>query len=340
MQRVLLYLLVLSILIPGMISCKKNRFNVNISSVRADIEVKRLETDLFGTDPDKIPSMVPELKKNYGSFLQLFSYVINTGNVNDSSFADFLIRFCTDKLNNEVYSEIMKEYQDIRPLQKNLENAFRHYMFYFPEATIPRIYTCMTGFNRSIIIGDSALGISLDRYLGRNCEYYPRLQIYRYLSDRMNSYDIVPDCLYAWGLTEWPYDSVGYSADNVISEIVHEGKLKYFERCMLPEADDSILFGFNASQMKFCRNNEKQMWEYMIKNDLLFSTDQMVIRKFTGDAPFTSYFTNESPGRAAVWIGFRIIESYMMRNSNTDLGKLMTNPDFQGILSAAKYNPK
>ncbi len=53
--------------------------------------------------PDKIADKVPELKNKYNGFLQLFSYVINTGDINDPSFGDFLVRFCTDKQNNDVY---------------------------------------------------------------------------------------------------------------------------------------------------------------------------------------------------------------------------------------------
>ena len=58
---------------------------------------------------------------------------------------------------------------------------------------------------------------------------------------------------------------------------------------------DELIFGFTADQMKFCRNNESQMWQYLIEHDLLFNTEQFTIRKLTGEAPFTSYFTNESP---------------------------------------------
>lgn len=131
-----------------------------------------------------------------------------------------------------------------------------------------------------------------------------------------------------------------YPAVNVLTEIIHEGKLKYFERCMLPETNDTILFGFTSDQIKFCRNNERQMWQYLIEYDLLFSSDQFIIRKLTGEAPFTSYFTNESPGRAAVWIGFRIVESYMMKNKEITLADMMNDTDIQKLLEKAKYNPQ
>ena len=235
---------------------------------------------------------------------------------------------------------VMKQFPDIEPVRRDLEEAFRHYRYYFPDRKIPAVFTCMSGFNNSIIAGDSVLGIALDRYLGAGCEYYRRLNIYKYLSDRMTPENILPDCIYGWGTSEWEFDSAGYRDDNVLSEIIHDGKLKYFEKCMLPEAGDELIFGFSPGQMKFCRNNESQMWQYLIEHKLLFSTDKFTIRKLTGEAPFTSFFTNESPGRAAVWIGFRIVESYMNGNHNVSLGELMKETDIQMILQKARYNPQ
>ena len=96
MKKILITPLILFILLPGTISCKRNHYKVNTSDIKVAIHIKRLEKDLFGINPDEIIPEVPVLKKKYGNFLQLFSYVINTGDINDSSFGDFLVRFCTD----------------------------------------------------------------------------------------------------------------------------------------------------------------------------------------------------------------------------------------------------
>jgi len=321
-------------------SCRNNHYKVNTSSIDVNIEIKRLEKDLFTLDPDEIISMVPALKQKYNNFLQLFSYVINTGDVNETSFGDLLVRFCTDKLNNEVFALTMSLYPDVYEIEQGLQEAFRHYLYYFPNKSVPAIYTCISGFNNSIIIGDSVLAIGLDRYLGADCEYYPRLEIYNYIAARMTPQNIVSDCVYGWGLSEWNDSTLRYPADNVLAEMIHEGKLKYFEKCMIPETSDEIIFGFTQDQLKFCINNESQMWYYLIENDLLFSSDQFTIRKLTGEAPFTSYFTNESPGRATVWIGFRLIESFMLKNPEIGIEELMGNTDIQGILEKAKYSPQ
>jgi hypothetical protein len=333
-------ILLLLVVVTTLFSCKKNHYKVNTSSIKVNIEIKRLEKDLFTLNPEEVIPAVPSLKKKYDGFLQLFSMVINTGDINETSFGDLLLRFCSDKQNNDVFALTMKKFPDMTSVEKGLEEAFRNYAYYFPGKKIPAIFTCITGFNNSIITGDSLLGIGLDRYLGADCEYYPRLSIYKYISARMTPENIVPDCIYGWGDSEWDFSTLKYPVDNVLAEIIHNGKLKYFEKCMLPEISDEIIFGFTSGQMKFCRNNESQMWQYLVENNLLFNSDQLTIRKLIGEAPFTGYFTKESPGRAAIWLGFRIVESYMMKNPGINIEKMIKNTEVQSILEKAKYNPQ
>jgi len=340
MRSRFIILILILILAPSVISCKKNHYKVNTSSIDVSIEIKRLEKDLFSLNPDHVIPAVPSLRKKYGGFLQLFSLVINTGDINDESFGDLILRFCSDKQNFEVYTQTEKKFGDIGFIENGLEDAFRHYKYYFPGKNVPAVFTCITGFNNSIITGDSLLGIGLDRYLGADCPYYPRLNIFNYQTVRMTPENIVPDCMYGWASSEWDFSALKYPADNVLAEIIHNGKLRYFEKCMLPETSDEIIFGFTKEQMKFCMNNEAQMWQYLVENNLLFSSDQLTIRKLTGEAPFTGYFTKESPGRAADWIGFRIVEAYMTRNKGEKIEAMMKNTDVQNILETAKYSPQ
>jgi len=321
-------------------SCKKSHYKVNTSSIKVDIKIKRLEKDLFSLDPGQVIPAVPGLKQKYGEFLQLFSFVINTGDINEPSFGDFLLRFCSDKQNSDVYALTMEKFPEVTFIESGLEDAFKHYLYYFPGKVVPEVNTCITGFNNSIITGDSLLGIGLDRYLGVDCEYYPRLNIARYLTARMTPENIVPDCIYGWAVSEWDFSLLKYPDENLLSGMIHEGKLRYFEKCMLPDTPDSTIFGFTPDQMKFCQESEPVMWQYLIENNLLFTTDQFTIRKLTGEAPFTSYFSKESPGKAAVWLGFRIVEAYMINNQSVKLEDMIRNTDVQEILGKAKYSPQ
>jgi hypothetical protein len=90
--------------------------------------------------------------------------------------------------------------------------------------------------------------------------------------------------------------------------------------------------------MDFCSNNEKQMWTYLIEEKLLFITDHFRINQFIEESPFTKDFSTDSPGKAAVWIGYRIIESYVKKN-NISIGQLSHENDFQYMLNESRYNP-
>ncbi len=320
-----------------LLSCKRNPYKVNISGISLEVHIKRLEKDLFEIDPLKIPDAIQTFKQKYGDFLKYFGYVINIGEPDDSTWADGLVRFCTDRLNNEVFSETMKVFPDVQFIEEELSLAFRYYKYYFSSKPVPAVFTCITGFNSSIIVGDSILGIGLDRYLGKDCKYYPMLGLYNYQIVKMTPEYVVPDAIYGWISSEWDAEQ---TSPDVLSEIIREGKLMYVKKCLLPDLQDEMIFGFTPGQMKFCRDNEGMMWQYLVENNILFSTDQLTIRKLTGEAPFTSYFTKESPGRAAVWIGFRIIESFMKNSRGLSVEEMMNFKDYQKILEKAKYSPE
>jgi len=97
--------------------------------------------------------------------------------------------------------------------------------------------------------------------------------------------------------------------------------------------------GFTDDQMKWCRNNEEQMWTHLVEEKLLFSTDPMNIRKLVEDAPYTQFYTSESPGRAAVWQGWHIIKAYVERNPRLTVPQVMAQRNYQEMLRLSRYNP-
>jgi hypothetical protein len=64
-----------------------------------------------------------------------------------------------------------------------------------------------------------------------------------------------------------------------------------------------------------------------------------VIRKLIEDAPNTSYYTSESPGRAAVWQGLQIVRAFAARNPKLTLHEILEKRDYQEILRVSRYNP-
>jgi hypothetical protein len=327
---------ILFIIIPA---CDRNPYKVNLSGIECDLTVRDLGREIFETPPHLLSAKADTLNIEYGNALGTYSSVIGLGDPADEQWKTAFILFATDMQNLALWDEVKKVWSDQKPLEQGLESAFRHFKYYFPDKDIPEVITCISAFNNSIIIDDSLLMISLDRYLGSDSKYYPSLGIYDYQTRRMTPAYTVSDCMYAWASTEWDYRDMGYGTRNLLNSMLHEAKLVYFTKRMIPGVADTVLFGFTDKQLSFCTEGEGLIWEYIVSHDLLFSTDSFMIRKFTGEAPFTSYFTEDSPGRAVVWTAFRIIERFMRNNPDVTMQDLMEMSDCQAILTGAKYKP-
>jgi hypothetical protein len=191
-------------------------------------------------------------------------------------------------------------------------------------------------FNHRLFTVEEYIGVGLDQYLGRDCQYYDMLGTPEYMQYNMHPGKIPPDVMDVWGKAVFPYND---SIDNVLNRIIYNGLVLYFVDAMLPGTADHLKIGFSPEQMKFCRSNEKQMWTHLVEHKLLFSTDPLDIRKLTEDAPTTYYFPAESPGRAAVWLGWQIVKEYARRNPDLSVAGIVSERDYQKVLRGARYNP-
>jgi hypothetical protein len=318
--------------------CKKNPYQVDISSEDLQIKIKRFEMDLFATDLDSIEANIPVFYEKYGDFYDLFNYkIINIGGAGQRTYPEYLKIFLTDYLNNEVYKKTLEVFPDLDDLEKELTIAFRHYHYYFPENQIPEIISYISRFNQSIVTADGIIGIGLDKYLGPDVDYYKELGLSHYMIHNMHREKIPSDCMMAWALSEYEYND---SVDNLLSNMIYNGQIMFYVKSMLPHQPDSLIMGFTSNEMNFCLNNEARMWEYLVEHKLLFETDRMTIRKFTGVGPFTKDFTSKSPARAAVWIGWRIVEAYSRKHPDISLKDIMKEQDYQKILTFSEYNPR
>jgi len=307
--------------------------------VEVKIHIDRLEKDIFSLDLDSIEQNVPRLQARYGQFFDMFNAdVLKIKSSKDPRYPQALKKFITDYFMSLDYNKVAKEYPNLDQLSLDLGKAFTNFKTYFPDKKIPRIYSMISGWNESIIRSDSLtiLGIALDKYLGRDCEFYTQLQLDKYMRYTLEREFIVPDCMRSWGYAMFEFKD---NESNILSNMLYEGKIWYFMKAMLPETPDSIIFGFTPDQLKWCYNNKKQMWTYLLEHKMLFSTDYMTVRKLIYPAPFTIYFTKESPGRAIVWVGYKIIESYMKHNSDVTLQQLMQEKDYQKILRKSDFKP-
>lgn len=332
MRKLIFFLLIVS----GLVSCKRNPMKVDVSNISIRLKIKHLDADLLNLKADEIATAIPSLKNSYGDFFDIFTYqMIAIGGTDQSNFTQMLNSFITDTIVQQAKASVAQNIDTLR-FRKELETAFKHYKYYFPEKEIPAIYTCISGFNQSIVVAQNLLGVSLDNYLGSQSQFYEKLGLPAYKRRNMRSEKLVPEMMQAWADTEWPRPD---KENTLFSNMIQQGKVLYFLDAMFPEMNDTLKIGYTEKQMVFCRKNETKMWTYLAEHKMLFTTDRMSIKRFIDDAPYTASFSEESPGRSGAWIGWQIVRAYMKSHPEVKLPNLMNNPNFQEILNQSGYQP-
>ena len=326
-------------LVLSMYACKNDPFKVDTSGIDISLNIKRLDHDLFRVPKDNPQEYIDSLRTEYGQFFDLYNYqVVGLGDPELPTYPEHLNIFLKDFRIKEAKKKVREVFPDIQYIRKELKSAFKHYKYYFPEKNIPDIYTMISGFNQSIVTDTGFIGISLDKYLGSDFYFYGRLGWAEYKQQKMHKKKIPSDCMKAWALMHYPFNDSTQKA-NLLSRMIYRGSIIYYVKSMLPEDPVRRILGFKKKKMKWCRENEENMWAYFLDKELLFTSNEATYRKYLGDGPFTSTFTKKSPPRTGVWIGYRIIKKFMRETSDYTLKELMHTDDYQNILNKSAYSP-
>jgi len=321
-------------------SCHHDRLKIDVSGINVPpVKIDRLEKDMFSMPPDSVYQRDPAIEKKYGKFYTRFvmDVIYGGGGVMDSTYAASLKRFITDKDMRLVYDTCEILYPDMKFLEGGLTDAFKHYKYYFPDKPLPRVITAISGFSSAIAYTDSTLEISLDWYLGKKSPYYVMLRWPQYQFSHCDKAYMLSDAVYGWLKTMFkPVED----KNDMLAQIVHEGKLRYLTDALLPDINDTLKIWYSGKQLAWCKENEFNMWAYIVQKNLLYSTDQSDVVKFTDDGPFTEAFNHDySPARVGYWLGWQIVRSYMKNNSKVTLADLMNEPDADKILRKSGYKP-
>ncbi len=317
--------------------CRRNDLDVDVSGIELEVRLERFDRVLFEMDPDTITRAIGAFYNMYGDFFDIFNvHVINVGQASAKRYPSYLSMFINDPTNRDVYEYTNSLFSSMDNINRQLTNGFRHYLYHYPDSIVPRVVGYVSRFNQGLFTVDHIVGIGLDQYLGPDCAYYVQMGIPTFLARNKIAGRIPVDVAYAWATQLYPYND---SLDNLLSRMIYQGMLVYFVETMYPNMDEHVIMGFSEDQMKWCRNNEKQMWTHLVEEKLLFSSDPMVIRKLVDEAPYTVYYTVESPGKAAVWQGYRIIKALAKENPSYSIRQVLSQRDYQDILRRSHYNP-
>ncbi|MFT5750249.1 MAG: gliding motility-associated lipoprotein GldB [Ancylomarina sp.] len=332
MRKIILGLLLIMTCV--LVACKSNILKVDVSDIDLDITIERFDKQLFDLNTG---GSLEVLEKTYPRILRLYSEkVIGLGQVDNLNYSQYLNKFLNDSTMNLVANRIDSVFPNLELQEEELEGGFKHLKYYYPKVKIPRVFSQLSGFNQSIVVDEGLIGVSLDKYLGKDCEFYALLGRPVYIRENMTPNRIAQDILLAYGLTEFPFKA---KKENLMEQMIYQGKILYFLQALLPDKGEYDILKYNIEDFQWCVDNESQVWAYIIEQKHLFSTHSDMARNYINDAPFTTGMPKESPGHIGTWIGLQIVKSYMGKHSELSLPELMLKNDYAAILRESAYQP-
>ncbi|TVZ52007.1 gliding motility lipoprotein GldB [Dokdonia sp. Hel_I_53] len=241
-----------------------------------------------------------------------------------------------DTIQLELNTEVLKEFPDFKEEKESLQDLFKHITYYYPQVTVPKIITITSevDYRNKVVLADSLLVIALDTYLGAEHHFYTGIPRFQSKNFRKEQIDVDVAAIFVKGVVSKPKNI------EFLSEMIYEGKKLFAMKRLLTLKPEYEIMGYTKEELNFAQQNERNIWEYFIKKELLYSTDRKLLSRFMNPAPFSKFyleFDNETPGRIARFIGFEIVKSYM-ENNDVPL-KTMLIQDAATIFAAAKYKP-
>lgn len=335
-----IFWLILVAFSPYWTGCQIDKKKVDVSGIPVDITIQRFEKDLFSEKiiHDSI-SGFNYLEKKYPGFFPLFvEKIMRMGIVADTppKYTGELISFLNNKSIKGLYDMCQSRFALMDDIEDDLENAYKHLKYYYPQTPVPQVFTFISEFGYGVITSDSIVGIGLDMFLGENYVYYPSIGFPEFVIRKLKKEYIVPNVVKAVAKDMFEKNL----QNNFLSQIIYNGKIIYFLENILPDYPDSLLIGYTEKQLKWCKENEGEIWNFFLENKLLYSTDAVEYHKFIADGPTSAGMPRESPGNIGSWVGLHIVKKYMDENSAASLQQLMREQDAQKILQLSKYKPK
>ncbi len=330
-------------------SCK-NDDAPDVSAIKIELTSKRLDSDIRQIDTNKIDAAIPALQQKYQAFLSLYINNILPFVPQDSfispeqKYARSIGYLLTDPDQRALFDTVAKHFPDTKKEEEGLKHGFQYMKYYYPEYKVPEIIYFISSLNRfaAITYRDSAtkqnlLGIGLDMFLGEQYPYYASVGIPQYMSRRLRPEYMNVNVFRAIYEDMHPFEAEG---QKLIDMMVQKGKEQYFLKKILPFEKDEILFGFTPEQMTWCNKNEVDIYNFFIKENLLYESNWQKVLRYVNDAPNSSGMPAESPGNIGSWLGYRIVSAYMQQHPKTRLDELLSMNDAQKMLVEAKYKPR
>ncbi|GIV26496.1 MAG: hypothetical protein KatS3mg027_0310 [Bacteroidia bacterium] len=309
--------------------------NINIER----IAIENFDDEIFSINENNLIKKDSLFSTKYFPFYQYYlKEIIYFRQEMDSSHR-LILDFVNDKDIKYTYLETKKVFTPHvkQWLEEEIVKLHKHIRYYFPEKPLPKRYLFfISGFNFQIVYPENTdiIGIATDMYLGYNHQVYQWLQWPQYRIKQLQKEFIPVDIAKAWLFNNFPPDKY----NNLLEHIIYYGKIIYALKHLTPHIHDTLIFSYSLKQWNYCKKYEKNLWAYFLEENKLYDNSPKTLSAYLNDGPFTAAISKECPPRIGMFVGYKIVESFMKKN-DVNLQQLFNETNAQKILQLSKYKP-
>jgi hypothetical protein len=319
------------------------------SSDAKPIRFERFDLDMEAFDLKNFESSDQKMQEKYGDLYTFYiENIMGLGAQKDKKNPQYYDKVLPEFLNGEnkaLMDSFRKRIFDRIPqFEQELGNSYAALQKEFPEKKPSIIYSFFISpmahnSSAAFSFGLDTIGINWFNYMGENFSLYQGVyEGYTYMVKWNNPEYLVRNVM----LVEYNLIREKFSpkekSDELIYQMIEEGKKFYFLDKVCPDTKDWTKIGYTEEQSKWCQDNELEVWGYFTSNKLLNSIETMDAKRYTSDGPTTGGMPSESPGNVGSWVGWQIVKAYADKTNKSLKEILTTSP--KEILTKANYKPK
>ncbi len=299
-----------------LLSCENNPLAVDASNIEVDINFVNVDSVLFNSDSIGLIQSHHLFKKELKNIYDYeIGHVLRIGDVVDSAFYNSIQQFRADSSIQELEVSISLLLPSLKKKENVIVQGFKRLKYHFRNGIFPKNIAYLNAlFTTAVFCTEDEIGVGVEWYLGKENKIVQQLNTQYFFDWMKNVMDIryyERDVLTGWISTHYIEEIDGNLAEN----FVRWGKVLYLTEAAFPEKDKSIILRYSDEDFQWAIDNEEQFWEYLVKEKLLFKTNEQTIRNMINEGPFTPGLPNQdAPDRLGQFLGWRMVHQYMKKN--------------------------
>ncbi len=340
------YFIVLLIILTAA-SCRNGKNVPDVSNIKVNITIQRFEQDFFALDTNHISPGLDALSRKYPQFFPNFLSNILGLPPSDSSLSvikSFIAYYAP------VFRRTQQQFGNFTRWQSEIEKGLQFTQYYFPKYPLPKNIITFIGpmeayFTGSMgaygdVMTSAGPAVGLQLHLGTNDSIYQQgMQqgiVYQYQVRRFEPATIPVNVMKNIVDDMCPYNGEGRP---LVEQMIEKGKRLYVLDQLLPYTNDTLKTGYSGAQLAICNEHEGDIWNYFVKNELLYGIDPLQNKELLEDGPKTQELGEGVPGFLGLYTGWKIVQQWMDKNGKITLEELMKK-DPKALFNEAGYKPR